>query len=146
MSERPFIFTNTVDLKELASDHVIKIPENIPSKEALFATFAREGRFPSSFGANWDALLDCLRDLSWLGGKRVVILHESLPLKNRPIDCARYLDILSTAVDDWKVSRHSNVLPAVKWKYVDHELIVLFPLFVRDLILRGSPAEPQSDE
>lgn len=34
--------------------------------------------FPSYFGGNWDALADCLKDLSWLPGKGwIVVLEKS---------------------------------------------------------------------
>ncbi len=35
----------------------------IPDKAALMGTLADAFRFPSYFGRNWDALLDCLRSL-----------------------------------------------------------------------------------
>jgi len=35
----------------------------------LFATFARELRFPAYFGHNWDALVDCLHDWHGHGGE-----------------------------------------------------------------------------
>jgi RNAse (barnase) inhibitor barstar len=35
----------------------------IGSEEQLFAALARALSFPSWFGRNWDALLDCLRDV-----------------------------------------------------------------------------------
>ncbi|RUP21055.1 hypothetical protein BC936DRAFT_139218 [Jimgerdemannia flammicorona] len=38
------------------------VPANISSKEDLLGTLAKELEFPSYFGRNWDALVDCLRD------------------------------------------------------------------------------------
>lgn len=39
---------------------------------------ARAMGFPQWFGRNWDALADCLKDLSWLPGKGwVVVLEKS---------------------------------------------------------------------
>jgi RNAse (barnase) inhibitor barstar len=45
-------------------------------KSSLMSTFQRDAQFPAYFGANWDALIDHLSDLSWLGvkaGKTVVL-------------------------------------------------------------------------
>lgn len=45
-------------------------------RRAVLNAFARDLRFPETFGGNWDALADCLQDLSWLqGGGWVVVLR-----------------------------------------------------------------------
>lgn len=44
--------------------HVIDL-QRARGKRALFTAFAREFAFPATFGGNWDALADCLQDLSW---------------------------------------------------------------------------------
>ncbi|MDA0207486.1 MAG: barstar family protein [Acidobacteria bacterium] len=44
------------------------------SKSALLAELAEAMRFPEWFGNNWDALLDCLRDVSTLVGSDAVLL------------------------------------------------------------------------
>ena len=39
----------------------------VDSKESLLDQVAHALRFPTTFGRNWDALVDCLRDLgSWI--------------------------------------------------------------------------------
>jgi len=47
-------------------------------KEDFLADLSKAMRFPDWFGGNWDALADCLKDLSWLQAKGwVVILEKS---------------------------------------------------------------------
>lgn len=48
----------------------------ITSANRLFDRCARALAFPSWFGHNWDALADCLGDLSWLPGRGHVLLWE----------------------------------------------------------------------
>jgi len=43
----------------------IDLPHQV-TPATLFEGFASAMRFPEWFGANWDALADCLTDLSWL--------------------------------------------------------------------------------
>lgn len=45
-------------------------------KEAMLAAFATALEFPDWFGGNWDALEDCLTDLSWRKGRGQVILFS----------------------------------------------------------------------
>lgn len=56
---------------------------------------------PGYFGFNWNALHDCLTDLSWVREKRVVLEHAGLP-KIPESDLKIYLEILRDAVLDWK--------------------------------------------
>lgn len=46
----------------------------IGSKEALLDAVASALDFPDYFGSNWDALDECLRDLSWLPGNHHVLV------------------------------------------------------------------------
>ncbi|OFZ99355.1 MAG: hypothetical protein A3H35_07160 [Betaproteobacteria bacterium RIFCSPLOWO2_02_FULL_62_17] len=62
--------------------------------------------FPKTFGGNWDAFVDCLRDLSWIDGQSkgyVVILEKSKHF------CAAHkhefdeaMEVLSDAAEFWK--------------------------------------------
>lgn len=45
-------------------------------KAGLLRRLAVSLQLPSSFGHNWDALADCLRDLGWLPGWGHVLLFE----------------------------------------------------------------------
>jgi RNAse (barnase) inhibitor barstar len=65
----------------------------------LMAEFAQVLEFPSYFGQNWDALSDCLTDLSWLEGE---YSHLVLLIDNWE-DCASPVlqDILQEAVTVW---------------------------------------------
>lgn len=57
--------------------------------------------FPGYFGLNWNSLYDCLRDFSWIGENKIIIVHETLP--NLPGDELRiYLEVLKDSVLDWR--------------------------------------------
>jgi hypothetical protein len=57
----------------------------IQEKRELLAKIASAMKFPDSFGMNWDALIDSLRDLSWLSPKGVlVVLENSRDLWGQP--------------------------------------------------------------
>ena len=45
-------------------------------KEELLEHLAEALRFPDHFGRNWDALRDCLVDLSWLDAAGYVLVFE----------------------------------------------------------------------
>lgn len=69
-------------------------------KAALLARLAEALAFPEWFGANWDALEDCLADLSWRAGAGHVLLVErpgELPMD----DLGVLIDILQSAADHW---------------------------------------------
>lgn len=69
-------------------------------KQALMQRIAGALQFPKWFGANWDALEDCLGDLSWSRAGGHVLLFEGaadLPADERGI----LLDILASAAANW---------------------------------------------
>lgn len=73
-------------------------------KKALLAALGRALRFPVHYGQNWDALADCLGDLSWLEpGPLLVSLEQAGPLAARaPGDLATALDVLREAAAAWR--------------------------------------------
>jgi len=69
-------------------------------KEALMERIASALEFPQWFGGNWDALEDCLADLSWSKARGHVLLiedAEELPADERGI----LTDILASAAASW---------------------------------------------
>jgi hypothetical protein len=122
-----FLFVDEVAAYRDAEALLARVPARTRGKRELLALLARQLGFPHYFGSNWDALDDCLRDLGWLpAGKRVVILHEAMPL--RDADQRRtYLDVLQRAVSAWPPGE-------------DHELLAVFPANARTAVTaHGGP-------
>ena len=74
------------------------------AKEALLEACARGLDFPKGFGANWDALSDCLRDFSWRPGSGYVIFWRggAAIAAAAPDDLAIALEIFRDAASYWK--------------------------------------------
>lgn len=108
-----FIFRDSLSDLSRKDDYIARIPAGITTREELFDVLSRELNFPSYFGANWDALWDCLCDLSWIDRRRVIVAHEAVP----DLDEATlkvYLEELTRSAKDWGPDE-------------EHELLVVFP-------------------
>ena len=93
-----------------ATAAVVRLPRGIRSKQKLFAIFADKLHFPNYFGWNWDALEECLRDLSWLSpGQSIAIVHEDLPFGAGGANRGIYLDLLREVLDYWSKSGDRSV-------------------------------------
>jgi hypothetical protein len=125
---------NGSEAQPSASNRVIDVPPTVTTKEEIIATLAKALEVPDYFGANWDALDESLRDLSWVPQRVVSIRHSAVP--NLPIDVLRmYLDILARAVRSWKAEEN-------------HVVKVSFPASARDaivLVARGPVAGQTKD-
>ena len=69
-------------------------------KEALMERVARSLEFPRWFGGNWDALEDCLTDLSWSAAGGHVLLIEGAGEMNGD-ERGIFVDILASAAAWW---------------------------------------------
>jgi hypothetical protein len=77
----------------------------VADKGTLMRTVSAALGFPAWFGANWDALEDCLTDLSWTGADGHVLLLEgvsALPAEENGI----FQDVLRAAAADWAGRGH----------------------------------------
>ena len=73
-------------------------------KHALLSACARGFLFPASFGGNWDALADCLQDLSWLADPGTVALLRGAAdfAVAAPDEHAMLLEILAASAEYWQ--------------------------------------------
>ncbi len=75
----------------------------INGKRGVLGAFSGAMDFPSGFGANWDALADCLQDLSWSPGCHLLLLQEGAEFAETAVgECRMLLDILASLADFWR--------------------------------------------
>lgn len=103
-------------------------------KGDALARIAAALEFPDWFGGNWDALADCLGDLSWLGGEgHLLVFDEAWDWRERDgEDFAVLLDICGESAQDWTRERRPF------W--------VVIPLAPERLALLGREDESASDD
>ena len=77
-----FIFCNQDKVEAI---HRAELPRGIQNKGALLNAVSDALCFPDYFGGNWDALEECIRDLSWLpegrrsfASRRLAAFHGSI--------------------------------------------------------------------
>lgn len=106
--------------------YVMAVPVGIKDVSSLMEALSVAGDFPDYFGRNWDALLDTLRDLSWISDRKVYLTHEDIPLDGTG-DERTYIEIIDTAQSDWERPVNTdNVVPS-PFEYVEHDLLICFP-------------------
>lgn len=67
-------------------------------KEALLGSVAAALKFPGWFGGNWDALEDCLGDLSWSDAEGHVLIVEHPQAGD---ELGIFIDVLRTSAEHW---------------------------------------------
>lgn len=78
--------------------------ERMRSTRALFREFAAGLQFPDYFGRNWDALEECLVDLSWLppGPYAIVIVQATELLTDaQPEEFTVFLRLIENVAAEW---------------------------------------------
>lgn len=76
----------------------------VVDKAGLLDALARGMAFPEWFGANWDALADCLADLGWCPAEGYLVLLEHCDLLHARAadDFATALQLFQAAADEWR--------------------------------------------
>lgn len=116
-----FVFDDSRPTTAAAPTAIAEIPVGITTKAALLTELAQRLHFPDYFGMNWDALDECIHDLSWLPVGPVVLKHADLPLANDAANAKAYLSILDDVV---------RSVPGPN----AHILVVVFPPDTRERI------------
>jgi len=133
MDDIPFRFV--VDPGKFLTDgaFALRVPTGIDSRSGLLLHYLEEGRFPSYFGRNWDALTDCLRDFGWIEERRIVIVHTDLPLRADEEALRIYLEILEQIVEEWRMLCNEDDSTTM---YAEHDVDVVFPMEVEPVVVR----------
>lgn len=87
-------------LKGCAQD-IASIPLGA-GKAGMISSIAAALGFPQWFGGNWDALEDCLTDLSWRAGEgQVLLFSRAVPGD----DLGILVDVLGSAGEFWRETK-----------------------------------------
>jgi RNAse (barnase) inhibitor barstar len=84
-----------------AIDEVMRDAAQIDLKDGdALRAIARTLRFPDWFGGNWDALEDCLGDLSWRPGNGHVLVFRNWQALTSD-DLGVLIDVLRSSSESW---------------------------------------------
>lgn len=89
----------------------------VTDKAGLMTACADALRLPDWFGANWDALADCLDDLEWWPadrGRLILVRDWQTYAQARP--------------DEWSILQEVFADAAARWRRTDTGLVVLMAL------------------
>lgn len=92
--------TQTNGVHDLRGRMAVLDGRNLPDKAALLFALGEALAFPEYYGQNWDALEECLTDMSWCEGAIVLaIIHaDALPAEA----LATLSDIFTDAAAFWR--------------------------------------------
>lgn len=76
----------------------------VADREGFLDAVGKALSFPDWYGHNWDALADCLTDMSWLAADGYVIALENADgfARAHPADFAMALSVFQDAADTWR--------------------------------------------
>jgi RNAse (barnase) inhibitor barstar len=73
----------------------------VTDKKTLLVAVASALDFPDYFGGNWDALLDCLRDMGWTDADtHVIVVRDAGRMRAAcPDVVGSFVDVVQSAID-----------------------------------------------
>jgi RNAse (barnase) inhibitor barstar len=105
-----YLYRNTLrlqDFKRLAKKQGLALfhikGDQINDKSQFLRSVAEILQFPDYFGSNWDALADCLTDMSWNDSAGYVIVydHPHILADNSPEDFRTLVEIFQESARFW---------------------------------------------
>ena len=89
-------------LEAVQGTNLVVAKVRFAAKEELLKNIAQALGFPDWFGHNWDALEDCLSDLSWREAPGYIVLFEK---PRRDDDFGVLIDVLLSSAESWAARR-----------------------------------------
>src|SRR5207245_7943051 len=118
-----FRFTTEAGRARDSRSLVLEIPKHVNSKDELLSFLAINLSFPGYFGMNWDALDECLSDLSWLNVDRVVLWHSDVPFSPGSGERKSYLELLNSLCKEELRRKIEVIFPSDKKDEVESTLV-----------------------
>ncbi|WP_192810162.1 barstar family protein [Actinomadura rudentiformis] len=105
---RPPAEFNWVERAEQAGTRVFRLDGHaVRGKESFLRMCSEVFEFPDWFGDNWDALEDCLTDLSWAPSRKGYLIGYEAWLELAEADHGSFrtaVDVFAEAVESWRDS------------------------------------------
>ena len=90
--------------------------------DAIFLEYYKKLNFPDYFGFNWDALYDCLLDLSWMKNDIIVLIH-SIKVEKSDISWKIYLELMKDVEEQWNLCDEQLSQNIDYWKNIYNHTI-----------------------
>lgn len=96
---------NRREFDNYKSNYIVEIDcRKCLNKQQLLKEVSEKLQFPNYFGENWDALEECLVDLSWLEFNRIVLIFSEVNqlMLNDDESLAIFIEIIVDVVKNWE--------------------------------------------